>query len=386
MEYIVIEIGKAVAKLFLNPLIYWFIFISFMMSKRRVADEQLQFQQTLFPMGAEFNRTGKLTIFGSFFISLIALIFNITFVHEIILFLSIIIFILSFAFGFKLLSAAYTLGFTFILFKILESYHNRLFETGFITNHTFSSIALLIALFLLLEASLYRTVTNETAFPELVKSSRGRWFGMYHIQKASFLPFFVLIPGKITIASLPILPYFTLASEEISFAFVPFFIGFHHIVKGQLPEVVTASLRKQQLFLGLLVLIGALLSFYLPGIAFLTILLAIIGKLLMNYKVEQADRTEDYLFMELNNELKIFSVVPNSPADKLGFKIGDRITKVNDLEVHSFNEFQEALDSLIRFPSFEVMTTDHEVRSITNTRFKGDAYELGIIFPVEPKE
>src|SRR5699024_3735448 len=143
LEYIFIEIIKAIGKFFLNPLIYWIIFITFLMSKRRIKDEQTQFHQELFSMGAEFKYTGKITIFGSLFISLIAIFLNITLVHEFILFLSIIIFILSFVFGFKLLSAAYTLGFTFILLKILEMYGNRLFEFGFITNHTFSSIALL---------------------------------------------------------------------------------------------------------------------------------------------------------------------------------------------------------------------------------------------------
>src|SRR5690625_507486 len=101
LEYIAIEIIKAIGKFFLNPLIYWIIFITFVISKRRTKDEQMQFQRELFPVGAEFKHTGKITILGSLFVSVIAIFLNVTFIHEIVLFLSIVIFILSFAFGFR---------------------------------------------------------------------------------------------------------------------------------------------------------------------------------------------------------------------------------------------------------------------------------------------
>lgn len=376
----------AFAKVFLNPLVYWIILISLVISKRRVSDEKIQFKQKLFPIGAEFKQTGKLTIFGSVAISLIAVFFNITFIHEIILFLSIIIFILSFACGFKLLSAAYTLGSTFILFKILEVFDNRLFELGFITNHTFSSIALLIALFLFFEVAMYKNISNDNVFPEIAKSKRGRWFGMYHIQRASIIPFFVFIPGKISIASLPVLPYFTLGGEYISFAFIPFIIGFHHVITGQLPEEFAERLRKSNLLLAFLVLISALVSFYLPGIAFVSVGLALIGKLYINDMIEKADMKRDLLFIELNKELKIFAIVPNSPADILGLEVGDTITKVNDVKVNSLTELNEQLDHLIRFPNFEVKTTKHEIRTITNSKYKGNLLDLGIILPTGLKD
>lgn len=380
LDYIVMEIVKAIGKFFLNPLIYWIIFITFIMSKRRIKDEQTQFQQELFPIGAEFKHTGKITIFGSLFISLIAIFLNVTFVHEIILFLSIIIFIISFAFGFKLLSAAYTLGLTFILFKILEMYGNRLFELGFITNHTFSSIALLVALFLFVEAALYNVITNENAFPEIQKSKRGSLFGLHHLQKATIVPFFVFIPGEITIGSLPIIPYFTIGGENISFALVPFIVGFHHIVTSHLPVEATQKLRKNNRSLAFLVLIVALVSFYLPGIAIAAIGLAIIGKLYINYLFEQDEQAQEATFLELNNKLKILAIAPNSPAHNLGLKVGDIITKVNDIEVTTLAQLNDELSNPIRYPHFEVIASNHRVRQIENKQYKGNLSELGIIF------
>lgn len=380
LEYIAIEIIKAIGKFFLNPLIYWIIFITFVISKRRTKDEQMQFQRELFPVGAEFKHTGKITILGSLFVSVIAIFLNVTFIHEIVLFLSIVIFILSFAFGFRLLSAVYTLSITFILFKLLELYDNRLFELGFITNHTFSSMALLIALFLFVEAALYKIVTNENSFPEIQKSKRGSLFGIHHVQKATVVPFFVFIPGEITIGSLPVIPYFTIGGENISFAFVPFIIGFHHIVTTQLPVVVAQKLKKNNRLLALLILIIALVSFYLPGIAVFAIAIAVIGKLYINYVVERDEPNREMTFLELNNELKILAIVPDSPAHKLGLKVGDLITKVNDIEVTTLEELNEELDSLIRYPNFEVISCDRQVRQVENSKYRGNLFELGIIF------
>jgi len=382
LDYIALEIVKAFGKMFLNPLVYWIIFISIIISKRRIKDEMLQFKHELFPIGAEYYQTGKITIMGSLGISIVTFVLNVTFVHEIILFLSIIIFILSFAFGFKLLSAVYTIGFTFILFKVLELYDNRLFESGFITPHTFSSMALLISLFLFSEVLLYKLMTNENSFPEIIKSKRGSSYGSHHIQKASFIPFLVFIPGKITIGSLPIIPYFTLGGENISFAFVPFIIGFHHIIKASLPDTVVDKLKYYNVILASLVLIGALVSFYLPGLAIGAVGLAIIGKLYINGLIEKEDLQKEPTFIALNNDLKIFAIVPDSPAAILGLKVGDTITKVNQMDVHSPTELEEQLSSMIQFPNFEVISTNHQVKNIHNTSYKGNLTELGIIFPI----
>src|SRR5699024_4380911 len=137
----------------------------------------------------DFFNCGYLFVFVSLLASVVIIVIQTAFAKEILLFLSIILFILSFAFGFRLLSAVYSLGFTYVFLKILQMAHNQLFQLGYITSQTFSTIALLIAIFLLIEVMLYQRVTNETAFPELVKSGRGSWVGLFHIQKASFVPF-----------------------------------------------------------------------------------------------------------------------------------------------------------------------------------------------------
>src|SRR5699024_5356004 len=160
----------------------------------------------------------------------------------------------------------------------------------------------------------------------------------------------------------------------------PFIVGFHHIITSQLPAIVAKKLKKNTQLLAFLVLIVALVSFYLPGIAIAAIILAIVGKRYINYLLEQDEQNKEAMFLELNNELKIFAIVPNSPAYKLGLRVGDLVTKVNDSEVTTVSQLNDEMDNLIRYPNFEVIGSDHQVRKIVNNQYKGHLSDLGIIF------
>ena len=381
MEFPIYEIIQAIGKMFINPLFYWIILISYLISHKRVKEERWQFSKELFPIGSEYFKTIHISVIGSICISIILLLTNTVFVREIILFLSVIIFLLSFTAGFRFLSATYSLGFTFILFKILEAFNNRLFDNGQITNETFSTIALLVALFLFVEVAMYKQIKNETSFPGITKSKRGSWFGHFHLQKASFIPFLLFVPGELTISSITILPYITIGNESVSFVFIPFMTGFHHVIVGQLPETAAAMLRKNNFLLGMIVLIIALTSFYLPGLALIAIVISLLGKLFIEQQITKANREQGLYFLHMDEPLKILQIVPGSPAHRLGFRVGDTIKKVNDQPVHSITELNRLLVKTSSFPTFEIISANHEVKNIGNNKYKGDALSLGLIFP-----
>lgn len=380
MGELAFSVINAMGKALLNPIIYWMMIVSLFISYKRVKEERKIFNQELFPLGYEYKGSIHITIFGSIIISIIMILFQVTFVSEIIFFLSIIIFVLSFIFGFKMLSAAYTLGFTFILFKILEFFGNTLIVDGLITDHSFSSIALLIALFLFVEAYMYSKIKNHESFPEIIKSKRGSYLGIYKLQKISFIPFIVFIPTTMTSSASSIMPMIELNEQQFSIMLIPFFTAFHYIVSGQLPETTAKQLKRNHSLLALIVLLLALISYYLPGIAFFAVILAIIGKWLIDYLFFKYDRKKEYYFLELNEPLKIFAIVPHSPASKLGLQIGDTITKVNNQPVRTLKELNEQLEKVLYFPTFEVVTKKHEVVLIENDTYRGNYDDLGIIF------
>ena len=380
MNELAVELIKAMGKALLNPILYWLIIVSFIVSYRRVKEERKIFKQELFPIGAEFKGTLPITLFGSILISLIMILINTYFVGEIVFFLSVILFVLSFIFGFKTLSAAYTLGLTFIVFKILELFDNTLIENGLITAHSFSSIALLIALFLFVEAYMYSKIKNETSFPEILKSKRGSYLGIYHLQKASFVPFFVFMPSPVASSITTMMPAVDFNEQQFSFVLIPFFTAFHHIVSGQLPETAATQLKRNNMFLAFLILLLSFISFYLPGLAFFAVLTALVGKWFIDYLILKEDRQKDFYFLELKDPLKIFAVIPNSPASHLGFQVGDTIIKINEQPVKSLEELNDQLNKVLYFPSFEVITKNREVIVIENNKYRGNYEELGLVF------
>lgn len=380
MNELVFELIKAIGKAFLNPILYWLAFISFMISMKRIKQERKNFGHELFPHFAELQGSIHITIFSTIFLSLILLMLNAVFVREFIFFLSIIIFILSFIFGFRALSAAYTLGLTFLLFKLLEHFDNTLFDSGLFTDHTFAAIAILISLLLLVEAYMFSKIKNKTSFPEVVKSRRGSWIGIYHLQKASFVPFFTLLPSSVTSSTTSAGQAIDFLSIDFQFAFVPFFTAFHYITSGQLPEEAAEKLKLHQTFLAIIVFALSTISFYLPGIAIFAVLTAMFGKWLIDYQLLKDDRKKGYLFLQLKDPLKVLAVVPGSPAEKLGFKPGDLIIKTNGKPVHTIESLNKELENILYFPTFEIVTHNHEVVIIENDRYRGNHVELGLIF------
>src|SRR5690606_11151647 len=133
-------------------------------------------------------------------------------------------------------------------------------------------------------------------------------------------------------------------------------------------------------FLAIIVFALSTISFYLPGIAIFAVLTAMFGKWLIDYQLLKDDRKKGYLFLQLKDPLKVLAVVPGSPAEKLGFKPGDLIIKTNGKPVHTIESLNKELENILYFPTFEIVTHNHEVVIIENDRYRGNHVELGLIF------
>lgn len=381
MEQIFFELLRALGNLFLNPLIYWIIFFVLFFSYRRVNREKHLFQKQIFPLGAEIDRSFFIQFLFTIFISILFFILGVTFPLEIVIIICFTIFILSFVFGFSLLSASFSLGLTFIIFKILAYLNGQLFQSGLITEKTFSGLALLIGIFLFAEALAYRNITNEQTFPDIQPSQRGSWYGKHHIQKLSFVPFFIITTDQLNAGEQLFFTLNEASWEALHFSFVPFIIGFHHRIYGNLPEKVAAATMKLTRFLSVLTIILASISFYLPGLAFIAVIVAMLGRVFIQYRMMYQDEAKKPLFLHIENELRVLGIVPHSPATLLGFKVGDIIRKVNDEDVRTISEFDEQLARSETAPTFEIVRNDTEIVHIYNDKFILNRDSLGLLFP-----
>lgn len=383
-----IELLKGIGKLFLNPLTYWSVFLMFLVGYKRIKVERKQFGLKLFESFSEWISTWKLSLFIGLFISLITIGGGMVFSYDTIILLGIVTIILSLTFNYSMLSPSYTIGFTFILILlsplILEkqSFINQELFTGV----NFTSLAVLLGLFLFIEAILLMRTERNATYPELVLSERGVWIGQHRLKKLSIIPFFVIVPSGLITPFAPFWPFFDIGGESYGLLLIPFLLGFNHVVRGALPQLSAKKLAKSMTFLAFLVLVIALGSIYEPlsWFSIIAVIIAILGREFINFKHRINDKEVSDYFQPIDDGVKVLGVIQNSPADRLGILVGEKIVKVNSQKIYDRNQFYNCLsDTSVNF-KLEIIDDAGEMRYVQSSLYEGDHHELGIIFASKP--
>lgn len=388
VESWLIELVKGIGKLFLNPLAYWSIILIFIVGYKRVKQERKQFGIKLFDVFAEGISRWKLSLLLGCLLSLITLGVGMVFSYDVIILLSAVIFILSLTFNYSLLSPSYTIGLTFIIIILspLLLENQSVFSSNLFKGVSFTSLALLLGLFLIVEGLLLNTTKRNESFPELVLSQRGVWVGQHRLKKLTVIPFFVIVPTGLITPFASYWPYFNIGDESFSLLLLPFLIGFNHIVKGNLPSFIAKKLAKSIGLLGVIVLLFALGSIYLPlsWFSIIAVIIAILGREYINYKHKMSDKESSNYFKPIKEGVKVLGIIQDSPADRLGILVGEKIVRVNGKKINNANEFYNYLsDSSVNF-KLEVIDDAEEIRYVQSALYEGDHHELGIVFTTQP--
>lgn len=388
VESWLIELVKGIGKFFLNPLAYWSVILIFLVGYKRIKEERRQFGFKLFDSFSEWIRTWKLSLLLGVFISLVTIGAGMVFSYDVIILLAIVSIILSLTLNYSMLSPSYTIGFTFLLILlsslILEN--QSIIDPKLFTGVNFTSFAVLLGIFLIVEALLLKRTNRNETFPELVLSERGLWIGQHRLKKLSIIPFFVVVPSGLIIPFAPFWPFFDIGGESYGLLLIPFLIGFNHVIRGSLPQLAAKRLTKSMILLGSLVLIFALGSIYAPlsWFSIIAVIIAILGREFINYKHRINDKESSAYFQPIDDGVKILGVVQNSPADRLGVLVGEKIVKVNGKKIYDGNQFYNCLsDGSVNF-KLEVIDDAGEIRHVQSSLYEGDHHELGIIFTSKP--
>lgn len=384
----IIEIVIGIGKMFINPLFYWAILLFVLTGFKRIKRERVQFGTKIFNLFAEGHKTTLLAVIFSIIISLVTIFTGIVMSFETILLLVIVTIVVSVTASTTFLSPSYTIGITFILLILLPFLNVKSFipfvDFSTISIVHFISLAILTGILLHIESIIVVSKTNKQTFPTMSLSERGIWIGQHGIKGLSFIPFLVLVPTEKLSVIAPLWPYFQYGDQSFSLLFFPFLLGFHYNVRGELPKQSALRIGRATFWLSLLVLLLAIISIYIPMLAFVAILVAIIGKEWITYRHKVQDRKKSPLFTPLDKGVKVLAMIPNSPADRLGILVGEVILKVNGKVVTNSTQLYEALQNSGAFFKLDVLDYDGEVRFINSAFYEEDHHELGIIFPEEP--
>lgn len=381
-----IELAKGIGRLFLNPLFYWSFLLVILAGTVRIKRERRHFGSRVYDIFAEWKGNWQLSLLLGLFISVLFIGIGFVFTYETILMLGIITILLSITRRFTLLSPSYTIGITYLLLLLLPFVMEQqtFFSKTFFSNTNFIALTILLGLLLLIEAQFISRTKNQNTFPELAKGKRGGWIGIHRMKRMAIIPFFVLIPSGLITPFADFWPFFTIGGNEFSLLLVPFLIGFEYKARTTLPQQSAAVISRHVLLLGLLVIALAIGSIFISWLSLLAVIIAIVGRELINYRYRIQEKEDQSYFSPTANGLRVLGVVPGTPADRLQILVGEVITKVNGNRIHHEADFYQALQTTGSFFKLEILDKDNEVRFVQSALYEGDHHELGMIFISEP--
>ncbi|WP_077320017.1 PDZ domain-containing protein [Virgibacillus proomii] len=381
-----VESAKGIGRLFLTPLLYWAVLLVLLAGAKRIKSERLDFGIKIYDLFSEWKHTLLPAVLMGLALSAFTVGVGVVLTVPAILLLSIITILVSMNGKFSFLSASYTLGITYLFLLFLPELAKQLpfLQSEWIGDINLSGLVSLLALLLFAESLLLFRARNDISYPELSLGHRGGWIGQHRLKKMTVLPFFTLLPtGSIT-SFADYWPYFTIGGEEYSLILIPFVLGFEQVVRGQDPKIAAVKIARSTLLLSILVGLFACLSIYYSWASLIGVVVAVVGRELINYLHRMKDEAKSGFFQSTDQALKILVVLPNSPADRMEIEAGEWITKVNGRKVNSMAQFYEALQTNGAFFKLEVINKAGEVRILQGAWYEGDHHGLGILCTSTP--
>src|SRR5699024_6690481 len=294
-----------------------------------------------FDVISEWKNTWSISLIYSLIISILLNIMDDVCYYETLTVLWIIIILLTFSLRITMLSTSYTKHITNLILLFIPVFYDEqfYFNKKLFSYINFTGLAILIGLCLIEEALMIINSRPNDNYASLIQGKRGGWIGQQQIKKLSLIPFFALIPSGVITPVEPYWPILPIGDETLSIIFFPFLIGYDIKVRTDLPKVVSKRIGRGVLLLAIFVILLAGFSYYVSWLSLAAVLVAIIGHEIINYRERMKDKNNHPYFYQEDNGLKVLGVIPNTPADRLGIQVGEKIIKVNDTPILNSNEF-----------------------------------------------
>ncbi|MBD1381416.1 PDZ domain-containing protein [Metabacillus arenae] len=383
-----IEFLKAIGRFFLHPLFYYFILVTLAYGYFRIKRERRSFHVRVEDIYDEIRFTYSKGLLSGVILSVILFAAGAALPFGTVVVLALVTFFLSLTFRVRWLSAAFSLGFTFIVSYVLINQENSYIERFFIDieKTNFSSLAILVGLVLVVEGVLvYRSAHIKTS-PFLKISTRGLPIGNHVSNRTWMLPLLFLVPGGSLTSIVSWWPVLTINGEPFLLLFIPFFLGFHQRVQGSLPQESIKITAKRISILGAITTVVACFSIIWTPLMFAAIVIAIIGREFLTIKQRMNDDSAAFYFSKRDVGLVVLGTLPNSPAQKFNLQVGEIIMKVNGINVKTVEEFYEALQTYGASCKLEIVGLNGEVRFEKRAFYENEHHELGILFVRDEKK
>ncbi|WP_342600407.1 PDZ domain-containing protein [Psychrobacillus sp. FSL H8-0483] len=386
VQELLIELAKGIGRFFLHPAVYISLLFSVLIGYVRVKRERKQFRARILWGWTETKHVLLDGYVWSIILSVISVGIGFVVPTTWLFIYSawMILFVLLFMYQLGSAIYAIALGATTLYVMYAYNWSFQVFSweefTGLnVLNEAIVPIAILAGLLLIVEGALIQKHGATYASPKLVKTSRGIQAMEYVTKRLWLLPVLLVIPGDVISAYIPFWPQFPIGESTFSLILFPFVIGFQQKSRRTLAVQFYKRYGKMVWQLGIIVTVAAAIGYVMPIISAVVILLAVLARLVISYMEYKKETSGTFAVSPQPNGVMIAGVLIDSPAEKMGLQIGERIVKVNGQKVTDEQELYEAVQINAAHCKLEVLDSNGELRLRQHILFRHDHYRLGLI-------
>lgn len=379
------ELLLGIGRFFINPALYIAIIVSIVLGYVRVKRERRFFHIRIVYGWQELKSIMKIDVVAAIIISAISLAVGLTIPPDMLIIVSALSIVFMIIYNFHLLSPAviWPVAFGIGAWMFYSDIHLSLWKfslSGFsVQTYVTTTTAIIIGLLLLLEGLLINNNGTFFASPIVEKTNRGLKSIAYFSKKLWVLPIFLVVPGNGIEMIYGWWPTFTLGSLTFTVVLFPAIIGFQQITRKKLSVYFYPKLGSSVMMLGALVLVcGAVSYFYLIA-GLVAIGIAFLGRIAISVRYLLREKKDFYAVAPSKEGAVIAAVLPGSPAEKMGLKIGEIIKRVNGQEVFNSKELYEALQINAAHCRLEVLDEKMELRLAQCVVHNNDHHQIGLL-------
>ncbi|KAB8132147.1 hypothetical protein F9U64_12655 [Gracilibacillus oryzae] len=381
MEYL-LEILYGILRMFAQPSLYLFLVLLLVSGYYRVKRDRESFGIKVYPYFDEQKQTWAISFITGIILSILSISIGFVFTWPLLGILSLFIVVFSMLRRFFFLSASYILGFGYITALCLMQANFTFLPADWINSFeevNFIYIPFLIALLLVVEGMLLLRTNRMNSYPEITKSLRGKFLGRHRIKRLAIIPFFGLLPAGLIEPFAPWFPFLEINGESFGFILIPYVIGFEHAIRNSIPKHAAKWIATKVFFLAGLLLVLSMASYFYEIFILIGSAAAILGRLAIQYWFRSYDQNQHPVFQLGGEGIFVLGVLPNSTADHLQLEPGERIVKVNGMNVSNEHEFYHAIQLNRAFCKLVIKDLNGEIRFSQSPLFEDDHHELGVI-------
>ncbi|WP_342566929.1 PDZ domain-containing protein [Psychrobacillus sp. FSL K6-4046] len=385
VQEILIELAKGIGRFFLHPAVYITLLFSVLIGYFRVKRERKQFRARILWGWTEAKHFLLDGYVWAIIISVISVAVGMVIPSTWLMVYSVWMILFVLLFMYQVGSAIYAIALAVATFYIMFFYDwsYEIFSWEIvgqdIDGQVIVPIAILAGLLLIAEGFIIQKHGATNASPRLVKTARGSEAMEYVTKRLWLLPILLVIPGDVIHTYLPFWPQFTLGESTFSLVLFPFVIGFQQKSRHSLAENFFPMYGKKVWQLGIIVTVVAAVGYIEPLISLIALALGVIGRLVISFIEYRRERNGSFAVSPQSNGVMIAGVLSDSPAEKMGLKIGECIVKVNGQKVTDEQELYEAVQINAAHCRLEVLDHNGELRLRQHVLFRHDHYRLGLI-------